>query len=203
MTYSSFEEVEPAGVSREDDTTDDQGAIASDFAISDDLSTVNGVEVSAEPLSRRERRISASIWLPQSVEQIWTILTDYDHLADFIPNLDQSRKLETPDAQTTRIEQIGAECFLTLKFCARVVLDMVESFPHRIDFHMVEGDFRSFAGSWQLQPETCSGMVGTRLRYVLDVEPARLMPIALIERHLQKNLTVNLLAIRQRAEEFA
>ena len=159
------------------------------------------VAIATEELGRRQRRISAEIWLPQSVEQIWHILTDYDHLADFIPNLDQSHRLEDVDADTTRIEQIGAECFLTFKFCARVILDMVESFPNRIEFKMVEGDFRSFSGSWNLQPEAVSGQNGTQLRYIVDVEPNRWMPIGLIERHLKKNLSANMVAIRDYAAQ--
>jgi ribosome-associated toxin RatA of RatAB toxin-antitoxin module len=154
------------------------------------------VLITTEELGRRQRRISAEIWLPQSIEHIWQVLTDYDHLADFIPNLDQSHRLKDVDSDTTRIEQIGAECFLTFKFCARVILDMVESFPNRIEFSMVEGDFRSFAGSWNLQPETVAGENGTQLRYIVDVEPNRWMPIGLIERHLKKNLSANMVAIR-------
>lgn len=164
------------------------------------LSSSERIEIATEPLGQRSRRITAEIWLPHSLEQIWQLLTDYDHLADFIPNLDQSRILASPDAHTTRIEQIGAECFLAIRFCARVVLDMAESFPHRIDFQMVEGDFRSFSGSWNLQPQEQAGQAGTHLRYVVQIEPTRLMPIGLIERHLSKNLMLNLAAIRQQAD---
>ncbi len=157
------------------------------------------VLITAEELGRRQRRIAAEIWLPQPIERIWQLLTDYDHLADFIPNLTQSRRLKTIDSDTTRIEQVGAESFLSVKFCARVILDMAESFPNRIEFSMVEGDFRSFAGSWNLQPEVLAEQSGTHLRYVVDVEPNRWMPIGLIERHLKKNLSDNLVALREYA----
>jgi ribosome-associated toxin RatA of RatAB toxin-antitoxin module len=175
----------------------DLGAIAVD----DDGAALQGIEVATEVVDKRTRRISAEIWLPHALDDIWQLLTDYDRLAEFIPNLDQSRVIPSPDASTTRIEQIGAECFMTIRFCARVVLDMAESFPHRIDFQMVEGDFRNFAGSWQLQPHTREGQPGTQLCYTVQVEPTRLMPIGLIERHLRKNLAVNLAAIRHQAQQ--
>ncbi len=165
----------------------------------------HNIQVETEKLPGRQRRISASITLPHSLEQIWQILTDYDQLADFIPSLDQSQRIEsspeTPSNQV-RIEQVGAECLLSIKFCARVVLDMVEQFPHRIDFEMVQGDFRSFMGYWELQPIADPADTGLVLKYSLDVLPARWMPVGLIERHLKKNLITNLLAIQQRAAEL-
>lgn len=159
---------------------------------------LNGeVTVRTEQIEGRQRRISAQLPLPYSCEQLWQILTDYDHLADFIPSLAKSQRISHPEGGI-RVEQVGAESFLRLKVCLRVVLDMVEHFPHEVQFSMVEGDLRQFVGAWQLipQPET----YGTLLRYVVTVQPGRAIPIAIIERNLQRNLVRNLLAIRQRAD---
>ena len=152
------------------------------------------VEVTSQATGR-QRQITAKIWISQSVEQVWQILTNYDELAEFIPNLTQSRQIEHPQGGI-RIEQIGSEALLRIKFCARVVLDMVEQFPHQIDFEMVEGDFKQFCGSWMLQP--ANG--GTELSYTVSVVPPRVMPVNLIERKLKSGLVSNLTAIRQRAE---
>ena len=159
--------------------------------------------VKTEPLEGRTRRISASIEIPHAIEQVWKILTDYEHLADFIPSLAKSRRLPHPTGGI-RIEQIGTQNFLNFKFCARVVLDMVEVFPYRLDFQMVEGDFKSFAGSWQLEAIAHeSGKSTTQLAYSVTVLPPRTMPINLIERRLSSNLAVNLEAIRQRVDALA
>lgn len=157
---------------------------------------LQGVEVRTDRAEGRKRQISASIYLGHSVEQVWQILTDYDHLADFIPNLSQSRRLDHPEC--IQIEQIGAESFMRLKFRARVVLEMTEHFPHRIGFHMIEGDFKEFSGSWTLQPNG----TGTELGYTLQVLPPRTMPVALIERRLKAGLVMNLTAIRDRADQL-
>lgn len=173
---------------------------SSDSSLSQDGSMLlPDVNVTTERLEGRQRQISATIQIPYSVEHVWQILTDYESLADFIPNLTASRQVEHPQGGI-RIEQIGAQCWLNLKFCARVVLDMVEQFPGRIDFQMVEGDFNAFSGSWQLQPITISGQPSTNLSYTLVVLPKRTMPIGIIERHLRHNLVNNLAAIRQRAD---
>jgi ribosome-associated toxin RatA of RatAB toxin-antitoxin module len=155
------------------------------------------VEVQTDRAEGRQRQLSAKVWLPYSIEQIWQILTDYDRLAEFIPNLAKSRQIEHPHGGI-RIEQVGTQSLLKIKFCARVVLDMVEQFPHQIDFFMVEGDFKQFSGSWVLQP-SAEGQ-GTVLCYTIAVLPPRTMPISLIENRLKTSLAINLSAIRQRAD---
>ena len=113
-------------------------------------SLLSDVEVRTDRTEGRQRQLSAKIHIPYSVDQVWQILTDYDRLADFIPNLAKSRQITHPQ-NGIRIEQVGTQSLLRLKFCARVVLDMVERFPHQLDFVMIEGDFKEFSGSWMLQ----------------------------------------------------
>ncbi|NEQ28298.1 MAG: cyclase [Microcoleus sp. SIO2G3] len=170
------------------------------IAVSETSEIANSPSVTAiktEQLAGRMRRISASIQVGQSIDRVWQILTDYEHLADFIPNLAKSRRLPHPDGGI-RVEQIGAQNFLNFRFCARVVLDMIENFPNRLDFQMIEGDFKQFFGSWQLEEVSAAG--ATQLTYSVTVLPPRTMPIALIERKLSSSMAVNLEAIRQRAD---
>lgn len=154
------------------------------------------VEISTEKRPARERRILASVSIPQPADQVWQVITDYEHLADFVPNLTSSKLVPNQEGRI-RLEQIGAQCFLKFKFCARVVLDMTESFPHEVGFAMKEGDFKQFFGVWKLQP--VEDEQSTRLSYDLFVKPPLAMPAALIEHHLCANITTNLLAIRERA----
>ncbi|MEO1400719.1 MAG: SRPBCC family protein [Cyanobacteria bacterium J06635_1] len=156
------------------------------------------VQISTEKLQSRQRRIMATVAIPQTLEQVWQILTDYDRLAEFIPNLTLSRRVDHPEGGI-RLEQVGAQCFLNVKFCARVILDMHEKFPGELGFSMVEGDFKQFMGTWRLQPAEIGSQLGTLLSYELIVQPPLAMPIALIERHICHNLTQNLTAIRQYA----
>lgn len=152
--------------------------------------------IATKKLEGRHRQILASVSIPCSAEQLWQVLTDYDNLASFIPNLATSRCLSRSEAGTL-LEQVGTQCFLNVKVCARVVLNMVEQFPDNLGFTMVEGDFRTFEGAWQLEPGATEGI--TRLIYSLKVCPPRAIPVQLIERHLRRDLTQNLEAIRQQA----
>ncbi|MEH2248280.1 SRPBCC family protein [Nostoc sp.] len=160
------------------------------------------VEVQIEKIAERQRQISAKIQIPQPVEQIWKVLTDYEALPDFIPNLAKSRLIEHPNGGI-RLEQIGSQRLLNLNFCARVVLDLEEYFPKEINFRMVEGDFKGFSGSWCLEPYSLSEDIGTNLCYTIQVWPKLTMPIGIIENRLSKDLRLNLLAIHQRVEELA
>lgn len=183
-----------------------QEAIAADLAASladsdIDPATLQDVDVQTEKLEGRQRQITAKILVPHPAEQIWQILTDYDHLSDFIPNLAKSQRIQHPGGGI-RIEQVGTQCLLNFKFCARVVLDMVEQFPHQLNFQMVEGDFKQFSGSWILQPAPMGTQMGTNLQYTVLVCPPRIMPVNLIERRLSQNLAINLASIKQRAEDL-
>lgn len=154
------------------------------------------VKVQTLNLGGRQRQIQAQLNLIHTLEQVWQVLTAYDQLADFIPNLARSQRLPHPEGGI-RIEQVGVQNALFLKFAARVVLDMEETFPHTIRFQMVEGDFKDFSGAWNLEPWQHPKGVGTALIYTLNIWPKRTMPLMAIERRLRRDLSCNLIAIQQ------
>lgn len=160
------------------------------------------VEVQIQKIAERQRQISAKVQIPQPVEQIWKVLTDYESLADFLPNLAKSRLIEHPNGGI-RLEQVGSQRLLNFNFSARVVLDLEEYFPKEINFRMVEGDFKGFSGSWYLEPCFLGEYVGTNLCYTIQVWPKLTMPVGIIENRLSKDLRLNLVAIHQRVEELA
>ncbi len=160
------------------------------------------VEIQIEKIAERQRQISAKVQIPHPVEQIWKVLTDYEALPDFLPNLAKSRLIEHPNGGI-RLEQVGSQRLLNFNFSARVVLDLEEYFPKEINFRMVEGDFKGFSGSWCLEPYSLDEYVGTNLCYTIQVWPKLTMPVGIIENRLSKDLRLNLLAIHQRVEELA
>lgn len=166
-----------------------------------DSALLEAVSVQAEQLDGRQRQICATIQIPRPLEQVWKVLTDYEALSDFIPNLARSERVAHP-AGGVRIEQVGTQKLMRFNFSARVVLDMEEEFPKAIRFNMVEGDFKAFSGYWQLEPCPGTDPPETRLCYVVRIWPKRLMPISLIENRLTKDMSVNLWAIRKRVCEL-
>ncbi|MBG1263523.1 SRPBCC family protein [Nostoc commune] len=178
-----------------------------DINLEGDLSThpvalLAKVEIQIEKIAERQRQISAKVQIPHPVEQIWKVLTDYEALPDFLPNLAKSRLIEHPNGGI-RLEQVGSQRLLNFNFSARVVLDLEEYFPKEINFRMVEGDFKGFSGSWCLEPYSLGEYIGTNLCYTIQIWPKRTMPVGIIENRLSKDLRLNLLAIHQRVEELA
>ncbi|MEH2415503.1 SRPBCC family protein [Nostoc sp.] len=166
------------------------------------LALLAKVEIEIEKIGQRHRQISAKVQIPHPVEQIWKVLTDYEALPDFLPNLAKSRLIEHPNGGI-RLEQVGSQRLLNFNFSARVVLDLEEYFPKEINFKMVEGDFKGFSGSWCLEPYSLGEYLGTNLCYTIQVWPKLSMPVGIIENRLSKDLRLNLLAIHQRVEELA
>lgn len=165
---------------------------------SEELPTIaTSVEIETEAIGKRQRRLQARIAIAHSPEYIWQVLTDYETLPEFLPNLVTSKRLEHPEGGI-RLEQVGKQRLMRVNFKARVVLDLVETFPQEIRFEMVEGDFKEFSGSWELQPLESQ----TQLCYKVLVFPPRTMPVGLIERRLSQDLSDNLVAIQQRVEEL-
>ena len=62
-----------------------------------------------------DRVIWAGIDIPASSKVIWAVLTDYDNLETFVPDMIQSRILERGEEGLIRLEQISVNRFLFLK----------------------------------------------------------------------------------------
>uniref|UniRef100_A0A3Q7H6R7 Coenzyme Q-binding protein COQ10 START domain-containing protein n=1 Tax=Solanum lycopersicum TaxID=4081 RepID=A0A3Q7H6R7_SOLLC len=159
-----------------------------------------GCEV--EVVSWRERKIKAEILVNADVDSVWNALTDYERLADFVPNLVSSRRIPCPRPGRIWLEQRGIQRSLYWHIEARVVLDLQEFIKsdnvRELHFSMVDGDFKKFEGKWSVR-------VGTRsstaiLSYEVSVIPRFNFPAIFLERIIRSDLPVNLQALSCRAE---
>lgn len=190
-------ELEPQGASQSLEASPN----ATTAALNIDPVLLHAVEIETTKLGGRQRQIRAALRVPYTPEQIWQVLTDYDSLAEFIPNLVKSQRIDHPEGGI-RLEQVGTQKALMIDFSARVVLDMEESFPQEIRFEMVEGDFKAFSGAWTLEPLVNHGQPQTCLSYTVRVLPKLTMPVMAIERRIRSDLPLNLVAIQQRLQQF-
>lgn len=160
------------------------------------------VHCEVEVISWRERRIKAQILVYADIQSVWNSLTDYERLADFIPNLVCSGRIPCPHPGRVWLEQRGLQRALYWHIEARVVLDLQE-FPHsannrELHFSMVDGDFKKFEGKWSLRSGTRHGT--TTLSYEVNVMPRYNFPAIFLERIIGSDLPVNLRALACRAE---
>ncbi|XP_052188806.1 uncharacterized protein LOC127799110 isoform X2 [Diospyros lotus] len=161
------------------------------------------VNCEVEVISWRERRVKAQVLVNSDIELVWNALTDYERLADFIPNLVSSGRIPCPHPGRIWLEQRGLQRALYWHIEARVVLDLQElqrsANDRELHFSMVDGDFKKFEGKWSLKSGKRSST--TTLSYEVSVIPRFNFPAIFLERIIRSDLPVNLQALACRAEK--
>lgn len=178
------------------------------------------LDLKIEKSGKNSRRITAKIEVEAPLDAVWNVLTDYERLADFIPGLAVSQLLERRE-NGARLLQIGEQNLVFgLKFKAKGIMDVVENeleilpigIRRDIDFKMVEGDFEVFEGKWGI--EQFEGSTGnqnfsikkdfrTLLSYIVDVQPKKWLPVALVEGRLSREIQINITCVRSQAMRTA
>ncbi|KAL0736272.1 hypothetical protein Bca4012_012482 [Brassica carinata] len=160
------------------------------------------VRCEVDVISWRERRIRGEICVDSDSQSVWDVLTDYERLADFIPNLVSSGRIPCPHPGRIWLEQRGLQRALYWHIEARVVLDLHEcpDSPNgrELHFSMVDGDFKKFEGKWSVKSGIRS--VGAVLSYEVNVIPRFNFPAIFLERIIRSDLPVNLRAVARQAE---
>ncbi len=154
------------------------------------------IEQTMERLPGGVRRLAAQLRTHVSVDSLWKVLTDYEHLSEFIPNLAKSSLVERNE-NCVKLNQVGCQKLMGLKFSAQVQIELIEKRSiGQLQFHMLKGDFRRFEGAWTIKklPDGGSSLV-----YELTVQGCVGMPVALIEKQLKQDLNANLFSVEQEA----
>jgi len=156
------------------------------------------IEQTMEKLSGGTRRLAAQLTTSASFDSLWNVLTDYDRLNLYIPNLLSSKKIYQKN-NNVHLKQIGAQDFFGMKFSAEVTIDLFEDKELGIlKFTLIKGDFRKFEGSWKIQK--IKNTLKNSLIYDLTVQGCHWMPIGMIEKRLKKDLSENLIAVDRQAK---
>jgi ribosome-associated toxin RatA of RatAB toxin-antitoxin module len=166
-------------------------ANSSEATLQSDLLETIHISVQKQPGAKRQ--IHVEMRIPYAIEQVWQLITNYDNLADLIPNLTHCRQLGQTET-SKHLEFVGSCRILNVWFSMRLVLAAIEFPPYEIDTQLIEGDLRSYRGRWQLEPMHDGSTV---LSYTAEIVPKPGIPVALLERQLQHLLPLNFLAIRQ------
>ena len=157
--------------------------------------SLDTIQQEMERLPQGARRLAVQLRLALEPHWLWAVLTDYENLHHFIPNLAASRQLWRRQ-NLVGVEQVGTQQFCGLRFSARVKLELSEEPDQgRLAFRMLEGDFRCFEGAWSIGADDS----GTCLLYDLTVQGKPGMPIGLIEQRLKDDLANNLRGVQQEA----
>jgi len=91
------------------------------------------VDIRIERTSQNSRRLGGEIKVDAPIDNVWTILTDYDNLSTHVPNLVESRRIRRGKGQQgdgsyeCRLYQKGSQNIIGFEFAASVTMDMVEN----------------------------------------------------------------------------
>ena len=156
------------------------------------------IEQTMEKLSGGTRRLAAQLTTSASFDSLWEVLTDYDRLSLYIPNLLSSKQI-FKNNNNVHLKQVGAQDFLGMKFSAEVIINLFEEKDiGLLKFSLIKGDFRKFEGSWTIKQIKDSSK--NSLIYDLTVQGCQWMPIGMIEKRLKKDLSENLMAVDKQAK---
>ncbi len=115
--------------------------------------------------------VDLSLVIPATRQQVWAVLTDFDHMAGFISNLKESRVLST-SADIIRIFQRGSAKYGPISFPFESMREMRLDPFDKIESHMISGNMRKMEGLTQLIDEGAQ----TRIIYHTDSIPGTWVP---------------------------
>jgi ribosome-associated toxin RatA of RatAB toxin-antitoxin module len=142
-------------------------------------------------------RIAASGTVTAAPSVAWRTLTDYDHLADFVPDL-QSARVLSRDGDKVVVEQLGTARFLFFSQPIHLVVRVHEQAPDRIDIGLVEGDMKVYRAGWTLVPLAGDG--GTKVVYNAVIEPDFFVPAMVGTRLVKSDIGRMMAAVLARIE---
>ncbi len=132
-------------------------------------------------------QITAAFTAAAEIATAWAVLTDYDRLAEFVPDLETSRVVSAA-GEPLRVAQRGRAGFAFLHFDIDVVLAVDAAPMERLRFQEAGGTVRQMRGEWRLVPSAA----GVTVHYTAQIDPGFWVPpligTALVRRDVRKQL---------------
>jgi len=141
--------------------------------------------------------VRATADLPASRMTAWNVLTDYDRLAQFIPDMEYSRVVSRgPNGLV--VAQKGRYGVLFFARDVEVQLAVIESPPHTVVSRFLSGNVRDMSGRYDLSENGS----GTRLVYQGRLLPAEDLPpligLVMVRYALERHFTAMVREIERR-----
>ncbi|MEX2240642.1 MAG: SRPBCC family protein [Burkholderiales bacterium] len=104
---------------------------------------------------------------------VWSTLTDYEHLSEFVPGMSSSRVLEHR-GNTWIVEQRGVTRFLFFSHPVEVTVIATARPPQALDVRLLKGNLKRLDGGYRVE-QARGGKIA--LRWIGLVEPQALPPL--------------------------
>lgn len=140
-----------------------------EFTPEDQARLLAGEYLLWEHQAEAKRFTAAAILLNHPVEQVWALLDDKESMPTFIANLRKAQLLSR-EANVCLIAQETTASGRTFNY----VMEHVLTYPQKVDFRRLRGDFRHVEGQWFFDPVEEGRK--TLLVYRLHLDPGALVP---------------------------
>lgn len=154
------------------------------------------VAVVAGPDGSKVYQIASNGEVKAAPAVVWRILADYEHMADYVPNL-KSARVVSRNGDKVIVEQLGAARFLFFSHDIRLVVQVREQAPNKFDVSLVDGDMKVYRCSWELVPLPDGG---TRLLYSAAIAPKFYVPAMLESRLIRNDIATMMAAVLARLD---
>ncbi|WP_229260295.1 SRPBCC family protein [Duganella alba] len=94
--------------------------------------------------------------------KVWRILTGYERMAEFVPDMESSKVLSRNSGEVI-IEQFGVARFLFMAKTIHLIVRAVEQPMSSIEISLISGDMKHYEARWELVPVPETG--GTKIIY--------------------------------------
>lgn len=122
-----------------------------------------------------------------TLQQAWNVLTDYERLDEFVPDL-VSSKILSRDTNEAIIEQKSQTAVLFLVHTVRMVVRIEEQPYSMLNVERLSGDMRHYRARWELEPVAQPGDDGTRIALLGAMEPDFPLPPIVGDALIQANV---------------
>jgi len=134
--------------------------------------------------------LNAVMFAPVAQAVAWEVLTDFDHMAGWVPNVTESKVLKRDDASIT-VEQRGVAKYGALSFPYDTERKLDLKPKATIDSTQIKGSLRRVVSTMMLEPDG----KGTRLTYHLEIVPSLLAGALLSKEFVQHEISEQFTAI--------
>jgi carbon monoxide dehydrogenase subunit G len=147
------------------------------FAAASPAETPAGEDIEVKVKSTGENVIvDVTFSVPATVQEVWRVLTDFDHMADFISNVKESKVIRA-SGDTLTIFQRGAATYGPVSYPFESTREIRLKPFHKIRTHLITGNMRKMEGTTHLINE--GGQ--TRVIHHTDIIPEVWFPSAVGE----------------------
>lgn len=115
--------------------------------------------------------VDVVIVVPAPISIVWEVITDYQHMAEFIPNLTESQVLER-NQRGTRVQQKGYTRFGPFRLDFESTRDIQITAEYELRAHGVAGNMQRVESLTRLK----AADQGTRLEYHVEAQPSFWVP---------------------------